>query len=204
MRKLFFAFLAAVSVTGCDRLSNAWTALTSDQSNKPQPQNSTTAKQTPSKPKCSKEVNCKSGHACIDGKCTALEAKNNLVRTKPLVAPLKNSNAISGCSWAASSEAIGPDTVFLGEHDDSKFLMNIDGSDVVLKLVHESGELGLGHTLYRTFRGGNAEVKAQFNVVRDCTNDEEMSCEVGEYNAKFDVSKGQQHQIFQAQGSVGC
>jgi hypothetical protein len=122
----------------------------------------------------------------------------------PLVAPLKNQDAIDGCSWSASSDSLGKGYIFLSEFDDSKTLMNIAGSDIELKLVRENGQLKkLGDVLDRTFQAGDVTVKAHYVVTWACPKGDE-SCEVTRFSITFEVSKGGKTQTVKATGDVGC
>lgn len=121
-----------------------------------------------------------------------------------LVAPLKNQGAIDGCSWSASSLSLGSGDIFISEYDDSRSLMNIDGSDVELVMATSQGKLEeIGDILERTYRAEGVSVKARYRATSVCADDDEH-CEITEYNAIFDVSKGSKRQVVQATGDVGC
>ena len=121
-----------------------------------------------------------------------------------MVGLLANQTAIDGCSWSASSKVIGHGFVFLAEYDDSRALMNIDGSDIAINLVSAHGKLKkVGDVLEKTFRSGNVLVKARYKATSVCPKDSE-SCEVTNYDVTFDVSKGSQRQLVDADGGVGC
>ena len=121
-----------------------------------------------------------------------------------LVAPLENQGAIDGCSWSASSKALGRGDIFISEYDDSRSLMNIDGSDVELVMATSHGDLEqVGDILERTYRAEGVLVRARYRATSVCADDDEH-CEITEYEAIFDVSKGSKRQVVQATGDVGC
>ncbi|MBO9717592.1 MAG: hypothetical protein J7507_12475 [Pseudoxanthomonas sp.] len=121
-----------------------------------------------------------------------------------LLAPLKDQDAIYGCSWSASSPEIGPGVVLLAEADDSRTLMNIGGSDVELALVDEQGSLArAGDILERTFKAEGIVVKARYRVTWTCPEDDE-SCEVTRFDVSFDVTSGGRRQTAKATGDFGC
>jgi hypothetical protein len=121
-----------------------------------------------------------------------------------LVSPLTEQDAIDGCSWSASSKELGDGFVFLAEYDDSRTLMNIDGSDIELDLVDESGNLvAVGDVLERTYQAEGVLVNAKYTTTWVCPDGSE-SCEVTRYKITFDVSKGSRRQVVQATGDVGC
>lgn len=122
-----------------------------------------------------------------------------------LVAPLQNQSAIRGCSWTASAPVLGEGFVFLAEYDDSEILMNIDGSDVALELIDETGSLKLGEVLHRNYRGPGIAVSASYTSTWNCSMvPESESCEVTKFSATFEVKKNERTQIVQATGEVGC
>src|SRR4051812_29960875 len=87
--------------------------------------------------------------ACLVGSAIAAEAPR-------LIAPLKNQQAIDGCSWSAFAPTIGHGFIFLAEYDESRIVMYIGGSDVELKAVEGRGELKkVGDELFRTFQAGD-------------------------------------------------
>jgi hypothetical protein len=121
-----------------------------------------------------------------------------------LLAPIHDQGSISGCSWSASSSAVGRGFIYLAELDGSRTLMNIDGVDTDLKLIAEQGRLlKVGDVLDREFKSGDISVRVHYKATWVCPKDSE-SCEVTEYSAIFDVSKGSRRQRVQASGGVGC
>lgn len=121
-----------------------------------------------------------------------------------LVTPLSNQNAIDGCSWSASSPSLGAGYIFLAEIGDEPTLMRIDGSDLRIRLVSESGKLRrVGDALDRTYRSGDVEVTARFKAIWVCPENDE-SCEVTKYRVTFHVTKGARSQTVEATGDVGC
>ena len=79
-----------------------------------------------------------------------------------LIAPLKDQGAIDGCSWSASAKELGSGFIFLSEYDDSRSLMNIDGSDIELTLVSGRGQLiVVGDVLERTYQASGVLVGAK-------------------------------------------
>lgn len=118
--------------------------------------------------------------------------------------PLADQGAIEGCSWSASSPSVGSGFVFLGEVDDSRSLMNIDGSDTELTLVYEHGSFArVGDVLERKFEGGGSVVIARYRVTYVCP-EAETSCEVTRFAADFEVLKGSERETLSATGDVGC
>lgn len=121
-----------------------------------------------------------------------------------LVAPLSDQDAVDGCSWSASSTSVGVGYIFLAEYGDEPTFMHIDGKDLQLKLVSESGKLKkVGDTLERTYRSGDVEVTAHFKAIWVCPEDQ-TSCEVTKYRVTFHVTKGAMSQTVEATGDVGC
>jgi len=121
-----------------------------------------------------------------------------------LVAPLKDQEAVDGCSWSASSQDVGRGFVFLAEYDDSRSFMNIDGSDLELALVAERGTLKkVGDAMERAYRADGVLVKAKYKATWVCSASNE-SCEVTRYKVTFDVSKGSRREVVKATGDVGC
>jgi hypothetical protein len=121
-----------------------------------------------------------------------------------LVAPLSDQNAIDGCSWSASAPSTGDGYVFLAEIGDEPTLMHIDGHDLRLELVNQSGRLKkVGDALERTYRSGDVQVRARFKATWVCPVGDE-SCEVTKYLVTFQVSKGARSQTIEATGDVGC
>lgn len=120
------------------------------------------------------------------------------------MAPLKDQHAIDGCSWSASAPALGNGLVFLAEYDESRVLMNIDGSDMELTLVEAQGELrDVGDVAERTFTSGEVTVRARYTVTWTCPQEDE-SCEVTRYSAEFTVDKDGRSETLSATGDVGC
>lgn len=121
-----------------------------------------------------------------------------------LVTPLSDQNAVDGCSWSASSPSLGAGYIYLAEIGDEQTLMRIDGSDLQLHLVSESGKLKtVGDALERTYRSGDVEVTARFKAIWVCPENDE-SCEVTKYRVTFHVTKGARSQTVDATGDVGC
>jgi hypothetical protein len=121
-----------------------------------------------------------------------------------LVAPLRDQQTIDGCSWSASAATVGRGFVFLAEYDESRIVMNIGGLDIELRLVQARGQLEkVGDVLERTFIAGDVTVRAQYRVTWVCPEDDE-SCEVTKFNATFLVTKGNESETVNAEGSVGC
>jgi len=93
----------------------------------------------------------------------------------PVVAPLNNQNAIRGCSWRAwistpSSSPEMPSFILIADRDDSRAIMNIDGSDVVLKVDGKSGPLpSIGDVIERGYNAPGIEVNAIYTVTSDCS-----------------------------------
>jgi hypothetical protein len=125
-----------------------------------------------------------------------------------LVAPLKNQDAIDGCSWSAAATSLGDKFIFLAEYDDSEILMNIDGSDVHLKLVQSKGQLKkVGDSLDQVFQADNLIVKAHFTATWVCPKSDEFggeSCENTKLAITFQVSKGSRSEVVRATGDFGC
>lgn len=122
----------------------------------------------------------------------------------PVVGLLKDQHAIDGCSWSASSSEVGKGVIFLGEIDDSRTLMNIDGRDVELKLVREEGKVrSLGDTLTREFAGPDVKVYATYKVTWVCPKGSE-SCEVTRFSLTLRVQSQSGEHVVQAKGDVGC
>jgi hypothetical protein len=133
-----------------------------------------------------------------------LTGNNVCAASDRLLAPIHDQKSIEGCSWSASSSAVGNGFIYLAEMDSSKTLMNIDGVDTQLKLVSERGRLlKVGDVLDREFKGGNISVSVHYQATWVCPEDDK-SCEVTKYKAIFDVSKGSRRQRVQANGDVGC
>lgn len=121
-----------------------------------------------------------------------------------LIGPLSDQNAVDGCSWFASSPSIGAGYIFLADIGDEPTLMHIDGKDLPLRLVRQSGALKkVGDTLERTYRSGDVQVAARFKAIWVCPKDDE-SCEVTRFRVTFQVSKGARSQAVEATGEVGC
>jgi len=127
----------------------------------------------------------------------------------PLVAPLIKQDAIRGCSWQAwiptpSSTGAAP-LIFLADRDDSRAVMNVDGSDVVLKVEGKSGPLPkIGDVIERKYGAPGIEIKATYKVTSDCSESPNESCEVSGYSVTLEVKKDGRTQVVQAKGAVGC
>lgn len=128
-------------------------------------------------------------------------------RPGELLAPLHHQSAIDGCAWSASSTRLGKGFIFLAEHDQSRVLMNIGGTDTELRLVSTQGhlkELGsVATAMYRSKKG--AVVYATYRTTWLCPEDDTSeSCEVTRFNATYEVSTGTRRQTVHATGDVGC
>ena len=128
-------------------------------------------------------------------------------RPEKLLAPLHDQSAIDGCSWSASSANVGKGFIFLAEHDQSRVLMNISGTDTELRLISTRGHLkklgSVATAVYRSKIG--AVVYATYRTTWLCPKDDTSeSCEVTKFNATFEVSTGTKRQMVNATGDVGC
>jgi hypothetical protein len=127
----------------------------------------------------------------------------------PLVAPLIKQDAIRGCSWQAwiptpSSPRTAP-FIFLADRDDSRAVMNVDGSDVFLKVEGKSGPLPkVGDVIERKYGAPGIEVKATYKVTSDCSDSPNESCEASGYSVTLEVKKDGGTRVVQAMGAVGC
>jgi hypothetical protein len=123
-----------------------------------------------------------------------------------LIAPLDNQRAIRGCSWNAVAPSIGPGYIFLAEWDESKVLMNIGGSDVELTITGDADKRpSRASPTVKVYRGASGiEVRATYTVTWDCSQSDNESCEVTKYDVKFEVTKGDEAELVQATGEVGC
>ena len=129
------------------------------------------------------------------------------LRPAKLLAPLHDQSAIDGCSWSASSTRVGDGFIFLGEHDQSRVLMNIGGTDTELRLISTRGHLknlsSVATSVYRSKNG--AVVYATYRTTWLCPKDHTSeSCEVTRFNATYEVSTGTRRQTVNATGDVGC
>jgi hypothetical protein len=123
-----------------------------------------------------------------------------------LVGVLKAQNGIDGCSWSASSRAVGKGFVFLAEFDESVVIMNIRGNDVRLRLDASlsNGDLNrVGHRMSRRFVSDSLRVDASYLATWVCPKDSE-SCEVTKFNVTFVVHDRGETQTLRASGDVGC
>jgi hypothetical protein len=129
---------------------------------------------------------------------------------RPMVAPLIKQDAIRGCSWQAwtatpSSARGGSPFIFLADRNDSRAVMNIDGSDVALKVEGKSGPLPkIGDVIERRYGAPGIEVKATYKITSDCSESRNESCEVSGYSVTLEVTKDGRTQVVQAMGAVGC
>jgi len=122
-----------------------------------------------------------------------------------LVAEVRDQHIIRGCSWSASAPSLGRGLIFLAERDESKIIMNIDGTDVQLTVLKKSGKLqAIGDVVERTYGAPGIEVKARYKVTSDCSGSSSEACEVTGFKATFKVSKNGQTQTIQASGESGC
>jgi hypothetical protein len=121
-----------------------------------------------------------------------------------LVAPLTDQQLIAGCSWTASAPTLGAGYIFMADYDDSKILMNIDGSDTSLVAVNEYIPMrDVGDMVLRTYRADGIEVQARYQATWVCPAGAE-GCEVTEFDATYEVRKGARTQLVEASGALGC
>ena len=136
---------------------------------------------------------------------TPLICLSGELRPAKLLAPLQDQTIIDGCSWSASSSRIGDGYIFLAEYDQSRVLMNIDGTDTELRLVSSRGDLskvgGIATDTYRSQQG--VVVYATYRATWTCPADND-SCEVTRYDATFEVTTRTRRQVVHATGAVGC
>jgi hypothetical protein len=122
-----------------------------------------------------------------------------------LIAQINDQNVIRGCSWSASAPSLGRELIFLAERDESKVIMNIDGTDVQLAVLKKSGKLqAIGDVLERTYGAPGIEVKARYKVTSDCSGNASEACEVTGFTVTFEVTKNGRSQTVQAAGESGC
>ena len=86
--------------------------------------------------------------------------------------------------------------------------MNIDGRDVMLRLVRRRERVGgaeprVGERSFEEYEGGGARVKMNFTTTKVCPPGDE-SCEVLSYSAVIAVTKGGRTRTVKASGQCGC
>ena len=83
--------------------------------------------------------------------------------------------------------------------------MNIDGRDVVLRVIKDwkLGKERVGSRSVRKFAAAGISVTATFIATRVCAAADE-SCESSDYNATFVVKKGGRVETVKAFGTCGC
>jgi hypothetical protein len=86
--------------------------------------------------------------------------------------------------------------------------MNIDGKDVILKLVKSNEKVGLketkvGSTHSEFYKSGEVEVGIEYVVTGVCEPEDE-SCESTAYSATITVTRNGVYQKIKASGSCGC
>jgi hypothetical protein len=91
--------------------------------------------------------------------------------------------------------------------EDVTALMNIDGSDVKLKLVKGMEPKGtqerVGSRRRETYVAGEITVTGNYVVTRVCAPNDE-NCESTDYDVTFQVKKGSKSQLVKASGYCGC
>lgn len=128
-----------------------------------------------------------------------------------LVGNLTGKNLVDGCGCEFQFRGTGRNSgkyMFAEsiEGKSSSPWMNIDGRDVVLRVIKDwkpGVKERVGSRSVRTFAAAGISVSATFIATRVCA-DKDESCESSDYNATFVVKKGGRVETVKAFGTCGC
>ena len=128
-----------------------------------------------------------------------------------LVGNLTGKNLVDGCGCEFQFRGTGRNSgkYMFAESIESKSSspwMNIDGRDVVLRVIKDwkpGVKERVGSRSVRTFAAAGISVSATFIATRVCA-DKDESCESSDYNATFVVKKGGRVETVKAFGTCGC
>ena len=128
-----------------------------------------------------------------------------------LVGNLTGKNLVDGCGCEFQFRGTGrkSEKYMFAESIEGKGSspwMNIDGRDVVLRVIKDwkpGVKERVGSRSVRTFAATGISVSATFIATRVCA-DKDESCESADYNATFVVKKGGRVETVKAFGTCGC